>query len=81
MELKNKRKGFSLIIHPVTGNYKGMNQDRKWILNIHCIKQPKVIKLDNKKIKFTYNQKDHTASVETTGRSVHEITEFEVSYK
>jgi alpha-glucosidase (family GH31 glycosyl hydrolase) len=80
IELKNKPNGFSVIIRPVTGNYNGMNQDRKWILNIHFMKSPKSIRLNNKEARFTYNRKEHTASVETTSRSVHQITAFEVSY-
>lgn len=81
IKLKNKHHGFHLTIHPVTSSFTGMNENRKWILSIHFTKQPKFIKLDNKKINFTYNKKDHTASAETNVRSIHEITEFEVAYK
>jgi len=81
MELRNNRKGFELMIHPISGNYTGMNQNRKWILNIHCMNKPHSIKVNNKKIKFTYNSQNQIASIETVNLSVYDKIEFEVSYK
>ncbi len=81
MELKNSRRGFTLTIQPVNGDYRGMNQDRKWVLNIHCVKKPKFIKFNQQRLYFSFNSHTHIASVETAIRSMHEVSKFEVSYK
>ena len=81
MEIKKARDGFTLVIHPVTASFKGMAPNRKWVADIHCMKKPVFIKLNNRKIKFSYNFKDHIASAETKARSVHSETKFEVSYR
>ncbi|HSN09240.1 MAG TPA: DUF5110 domain-containing protein, partial [Hanamia sp.] len=81
LEVTDNRSGFTLTIHPLQGNYSGMNHSRKWILKIHSGNKPKNIKVNNQDTNFRYDQNTKITTVETSYRSVKDKTEFEVSFQ
>ncbi len=80
IELKNSADKFALKINPVQGNYEGMSSERNWVLNIHCSKTPKQIRLNRKSIKFSYDNVNKIAVVETAQLPLKQLRHFEVSY-
>ncbi len=69
-----------LTIHPVAGYYKGMNKQRKWKLNVHCTKYPRQLKLNDRVIKFSYDQLKKILAAETTALPVKQLKRFEIQY-
>jgi len=80
IELKNSFDKIIVKISPLEGSYNGMAISRKWILNIHCNETPKKIRMNQQKLKFSYDKVMKIAIVETSNHSVKKLLDFEVSY-
>lgn len=80
IELKSSTAKFILTINPVQGNYEGMSPTRNWILNIHYNEAPKQIRLNRKRVKFSYEKATKIAIIETSQLPVKQQLEFKVSY-
>ncbi|UOB16114.1 glycoside hydrolase family 31 protein [Abyssalbus ytuae] len=57
MELKTNKKGFNLVINPVSGCYEGMKELRQWEIIIHDSKVPATVKLEEKELKFKISKR------------------------
>lgn len=81
IELKNSGNEFALKIYPVEGNYKGMNHKRNWNLVIHCKEAPKQVKMNQRNLKFNYDEAKRIAIVEVRKRPVKRLVEFNILYR
>jgi hypothetical protein len=57
-----------------------MKTARKWVLHIHADRKPKLVKVNNRSVKFSYNNQSKTAAIETALLPVSKSTLVEISY-
>jgi alpha-glucosidase (family GH31 glycosyl hydrolase) len=80
IEQKNSLGTVTVKINPAEGSFKGMKTARKWVLHIHADRKPKLVKVNNRSVKFSYNNQSKTAAIETALLPVSKSTLVEISY-
>lgn len=80
IEQKNSLSKVTVKINPAEGSFKGMKPTRKWVLHIHADKMPKLVKVNNRSVKFSYNGRSKIAVIETAVLPVSKATVLQISY-
>ncbi|MBP6022874.1 glycoside hydrolase family 31 protein [Ferruginibacter sp.] len=80
IEMKNNLENVIVNINHVEGSYRGMKSTRKWVLHIHAGREPKLVKVNKRSVKFSYNNLTKIAVIETTLIPVDKPTLVEISY-
>lgn len=80
MKLSNSPGKLLLQIDAVEGDYAGMKQKRKWIINVHSDKKPAQVKLNNHVVKFKYCINENAVLVETKWLPVTKKMQLEINY-
>lgn len=67
-------------ISPAEGSFNGMKTARKWVLHIHADKNPKLVKVNNRSVKFSYNSHSKITAIETGLLPVSKATLVQINY-
>jgi alpha-glucosidase (family GH31 glycosyl hydrolase) len=80
IEQKNSLGMVTVKINPAEGSFKGMKTARKWVLHIHADRMPKLVKVNNRSVKFSYNSQANITVIETSFLPIGKATIVQIGY-
>ncbi len=80
IQLDHSEKKAQLIIHEMEGTFEGMLENRNWKLVFHTDKKPGKMLVNNKKVKYEYNNIIKSSSLELKGSATDKMIKIDVVY-
>ncbi len=80
IEMKNFRAGYQILIHPVSGQYKGMKMKRTWTILFHSLQAPSSVFYKGKSLAWVYNAATNVIIIPTRKLSVKSMQQIEINF-